>query len=1192
MSFVERVLAEMKGLRFVLAVMCALLLLVASAPAQETTGGLEGTVTDPSGAVVPGAHISLTGTTLVGTKEGSTDSSGYYRFANLPPGTYTVKVTAKGFETLEQSLEIEVGHIPTLKLQLQIGSTTSTVEVTGAAPVIDVTSDQNITNVTSAELDNMPHGVSFQSVIQFAPMARNEPLGGFRSALGMASGGTGGSTPGSTGNGLNFGYSIGGAADSESSYLVEGQDTEQLSGGYSKANVPFEFIDQVEMKTSGIEAEYGGALGGVVNVVMKKGSNGYHGALFTTFEPQWLDANNNGVYLRYSQEAGAPACPLTGGKPTMATCFDPPSELYNPKRDTFDNVQPGFTLGGPIIKDRIWFFAGFAPEYNKLDKRVDFTNSPANPGAGVELFTQNVWTYYTTARLDAAVTQKIRLYASWLYQYARENGDSLPVSDPEGEPGFVNTSIFSPLSAFAPTLGWSAPNSTYNFGADITLTPRIVATTRFGYFFENYHDFGWQTTTPNLQWNSAGAVGLKDNKGNALPANLQMGGNATTAPYVSTFTPFNSNKHDQFNQDVAFFWSGWGSHNFKVGYQLNRLENTISQNGNVPLAFVTAGGGLPYSPSTATGVTNCKALKTEWGVCAGQYGYLTVQDFATVLSAPAVDWNHALYAQDSWTVGHGLTFNLGLRVEKESLPAPGGVNVPGINFSWTDKVAPRLGVAWDPTRTGKMKLFFSYGVVNDVMKLLVAQTSFGAQAYEDCTYALGPDGTPAGFSVSDIDLVFKNGRACPSGPATLGANFANGTTPPGLTDAGTGISLIENVNFRPAEPVAPGVKPYRQHEYVVGWDYEISKDLAFEARYDRRRLDHVIEDASLADPSVGELYTIVNPGEGVDKTLDGYASFLQSLGQAFLVPGYSFNSSGTFGTCPTCPPNPKPVRDYDGIEMRLTKNMSHNWTGMFSYTWSSLWGNYTGLTTTDQNDGDAPGRDSPDTSRAFDEPFFYYGANGKSNNGPLPTDRPNTFKGNAYYQLPWKGMKTTFGIFQYAYQGTPMSSYTDLAAAFFGIPYESTYLFGRGQWAPITQDAFGNMTFGTPYARRTPWYTQTDFNAGHQFDVAEGKSLRFDISIFNLWNQHSVVQYYEGFNSINSETPLSPNGVTLSDGALLYQTLEEGYNPQAWVSAPGSAKACNGVACTLPLTVKSSQYGQPVQYQLLRNMRLGLTFTF
>ena len=274
-----------------------------------------------------------------------------------------------------------------------------------------------------------------------------------------------------------------------------------------------------------------------------------------------------------------------------------------------------------------------------------------------------------------------------------------------------------------------------------------------------------------------------------------------------------------------------------------------------------------------------------------------------------------------------------------------------------------------------------------------------------------------------------NGRACPNGEPTTPANFAGGVTPVSLTDP-SGVSLIENVNLRPWEPVAPGVKPYRQHEIVAGVDFQIARDWAFEARYDRRRLDHVIEDASLADPTNFEMYTIVNPGQGVNKTLDGYANYLQSIGSAFGIPNFAFNANpdpaAQFGTCPTCPNNPVAIRNYDGLELRLTKSASKGFAGMFSYTYSSLWGNYTGLTTTDQIDGGTTGRNSPDTTRAFDEPFYYFGANGKSTNGPLPTDRPNTFKGNAYYNLPWKGMTTTFGLFQVAYEGSPMSSFTDV----------------------------------------------------------------------------------------------------------------------------------------------------------------------
>jgi len=1164
-----------------------------SALAQETTGGLQGTVKDPSGAVVPGAQVVVTGTALVGKKELETDSSGYYRFANLPPGTYTITVTAKGFRTSKRTVNLEVGHLPTSDFLLEMGAATEVVEVVGAgAPAIDVTTTQNLTNITNDDIINMPHGLSYQSVIQFAPMARNEPLGGYI-VNGAGSGGTGGAPPGSAGNGQTFGISVGGGADSENGYLVEGQDTENISGGYSKANVPFQFIQEVEIKSSGIEAEYGGALGGVVNVIMHKGGNEYHGELFATYDSNGLDANNNNIFLRYDPAAAPPPAG-----------FDAPAQLYNPKKDHFRNTQAGFTVGGPILKDRVWFFAGFAPLINTRAKTVNFGSNDG--GAGNQYFTQDRQTYYGNGRIDASVTQKIRLFASWLYQYSRETGVDLPISD-QSQGLFLNTSTGSPLTAFSHGLGWTAPNSTYNVGADISLTPKIVATTRYGYFFENYQDFGWQTATPDLVWSTAtNGVGALANctpliplpappsppctPTVPIPAGLQLAGGSSSAPYTGTFTPFNANKHYQFNEDVAFYKGGWwGTHNFKVGYQLNHLVNSISQNGNVPQAFLTVGSGHGYSPSTTTGIANCATLKAAYGFCAGQDGYLTVQDFATVLASPASDWNHALFAQDNWTVGHGLTLTLGIRVEKESLPAPGGVKVHAIDFAWTDKVAPRLGAAWDPTGHGKMKLFGSYGVVNDVMKLLVAQTSWGAQAFEDCTYALGPD-AGGGFSNSEINLVFKQGRACPSGPVTLGANFAGGTPAP-LIDAKTGVSLIENVNFRPAEPIAPGVKPYRQHEYVVGGDYQISRDLALEVRYDRRRLDHVIEDSSLADPTVGELYTIVNPGEGVNRTIDGYAAFLQSLGQAFLVPGYSFNSGNNFGSCPTCPPMPKAVRNYDGVEFRLTKARTKHWAGLFSYTYSRLWGNYAGLTNTDQTDGNSTGRNSPDTSRAFDEPFYYYGANGKSTNGYLATDRPNTFKGNVYYELPWNRLNTstTFGLFQYAYQGTPMASYSDVSAAFFGIPYESIYMFGRDKWVNATQDASGNITLGAPYSRRTPWFTQTDFSIAQSFKVKERQALRFEANVTNLLGQHSVLAFYEGLNSINFETALFPgvgsNGkpITLSSGAALYKELMSGYNPQQWI---------NGNGGLVPRVIKSSWYGLPQQYQLLRNIRIGVRYTF
>src|ERR1035438_9634536 len=289
-----------------------------SSSCQETTGGLQGTVKDPTGAVVAGADVTVSAPTLVGSKEIITDSTGYYRFANLPPDTYTILVKAQGFETLKRAkVLIEVGHLPTVNLTLSIGAVTSVIEVTTEGPMIDPTTTTTLTSIPEDVLQDVPHGTSFQSVIQFAPAARNEPLEGSS----MLSNGSGSASPGNGSNGGGFGFSIGGGADSENSYLVEGQETANIIGGYSHTNVPMDFISEVQMKTSGVDAEYGGALGGVVNVIMNKGTNHWHGTAFTGFQ----DGAMNGSpvpTLRYS--------PTSSGTNTSWGAIDPPFQVYQP----------------------------------------------------------------------------------------------------------------------------------------------------------------------------------------------------------------------------------------------------------------------------------------------------------------------------------------------------------------------------------------------------------------------------------------------------------------------------------------------------------------------------------------------------------------------------------------------------------------------------------------------------------------------------------------------------------------------------------------------------------------------------------------------------------------------------------------------------------------------------------------------
>lgn len=1123
------------------------------ANAQETTGALQGTVKDQTGAVVPHARIHVSTPSLPGGKTTDADEKGFYHFDNLPPGTYTETVVAKGFANLKhENVVIEVGHVPTLDVTLSIGSEATTVEVTSESPVIDVTTETTQTNITHDVVSYVPHGVSFQSVIQFAPSARNEPLQGNT----MTGNGTGGTSPGNGSNGNAIGYSIGGAADSENAYLVEGQETADVIGGFSHTNVPFDFIQEEEVKTSGVEAQYRGALGGVVNVIMKKGSNHYHGSVFLQFETSGMDGSPT-AYSRYDPN---------GTTTTLDNGFviDPDYQIYQPKKDKTGDWLPGFTLGGPLLpvgkwRDRLYFFAGFNPEFHDIERKVNFSGT-------VIPFSQNTQTFYTNARVDAAITQRVHAFASWLYQGQKQAGESLPYADAAN--GLFNVSSGNNPTNYAHTLGYRAPNITSNFGADITLTKSLVSTTRYGYFFENYADHGYPTGGNIYVFNAAGLGQANGYESQALDAN---------------FTHRNAEKHKQLDQDIAFYKSGWaGTHNFRFGYQFNQESDNIFQGYNAPEIIVVP--GEQYAVATTEGATNCAAAVaagqavatydpntgalTKCGGVSGGAGYEYAIDAGN--GGVAVSDNNAFYAQDTWTIGRGITVNAGLRMEKEFLPAenqPNGQIVKSINFGWGDKLQPRIGAAWDVFKNGKMKVFGDYGAFTDIMKLNLAIGSFGGQYWNNCVYLLNSS------NYTDLSVTANSsGRYCPSagGPALL----TGGNTPAGFT-------YIENQNFRgwpttcstcsaTAEGVAPGLKPYRQHESSFGVDYQLSPTLTLEGRWDRRRLDQAIEDSSLFSPAAGgETFVIVNPGYGVNSTFNGFWNFLYGT----PPPACSGDS---------CPPNGiiPAARSYDGLEFRLTKSYSHNLYAMVSYTYSNFRGNYTGLTSSDLGDGGG-GRNAPNNSRSFDEPYFSWSSYGTSASGPLPTDRPNVVKAISYYELPWgnwlKRATTGFGLDQLIYQGTPLTSYLDVGYAFpGGFP---TFVEGRGNWADVSQDpTTGAITAGPTYSRRTSPYTQTDFNFKQSFRVGESQAITFDATFTNLFNQRAIVAYNSQIDSNLTPTFVAPSGETLPAGAPAYAAFEHPYDWRSLMTAD-------------QVTVNSG-YGKPYEYQLARTIRLQFHYNF
>lgn len=1112
----------------------SLSLLSTGAFAQETMGGLQGTVKDPSGAVIVNAAVEVRSPALIGVKKQETDQGGYFRFANLPPGLYSVSVTTSGFRGYrKENIALEVGRLPTLDIVLEVGSTAEVVEVAADAATIDVSQSKVQTNIANNILANVPtQSRSFQSVIQFAPGARSEPL--------------------------QAGYQIDGASNSENAYLVEGMETASLFDGHSAANVPMDFIQEVQVKTSGFEAEYGGALGGVVNVISKRGSNEFSGSLFTYYSGSGLDVGPNPTLIKN---------PLVPTNANGAKRLDQPAEMYQPKQDHYRTVTPGFTLGGYLVKDRLWFFASGAPEYQVLGRTVNFAAASGVPGQ--RTFNRNINTYYSTGRLDYLATQKIRLYGSWSYSYAKGTGTSLPQADDLSSQ--YNSSSTTNPDNWNNGIGYVAPNVIYSSGADITLTPNLVLTSRFGYFYYDYQDRGLasglkyiyrDTNYPYSTGNAPALATTTALDGTVLPSQFV---NATGWTNIgnNSQTVFDKWKKYNFSQDLAWFKRGFGTHNLKVGYTFNHGTNdTISgyNSADVYVAF-----NVPYGPQTTNGIARCQGIiaqnqslygqaggAADGSSCQGLWGTVNLRDLGT--TGKVGGWNHALYAQDAWTIGPRLTVNVGVRFDKENLPSYNSLpGFQGINFGWGQKVAPRLGAAYDITGKGKLKVYASFGYFFDIMKYQLPRGSFGGDYWHDCVYALD---TPNFTQI--LPQRDSQGHYCPLGG---GATPAVGSFP------ANGLRFIENFDYRePANDpnqvgslgatglVDPNLDPMRQHEMVVGAAWEITPSLVFEPRYSRKRLDRTIEDAGTITQN-GEVYYIVNPGFGVNQSVQD---------------------------CNGCPINPKAVRNYDGIEFRLTKRMSSNFTGSVSYTYSRLYGNYSGLTATDVSDGGG-GRNGANSDRAFDEPFMQFDAHGQRADGPLATDRPHTFKGYGYYNLKWWKVNAMIGGFQQIYSGTPLSSYISV----WGAP---VFVEGRGNFVDVTRDATtGNWAASGVSSRRTPIFSQSDMSFSQDFAVSksnEKMKARVGVEIFNLFNQKSVTLVNQNLISTSGLNPAQCG--TAGTNCTPTQVNQSGFDYGALMSKGYDyIGAANSQSRTL-----NSLYGMPYGWQNPRSMRLTFRLTF
>src|SRR5262245_39278584 len=298
-----------------------IMLLIATGVSAQTatTGTIEGTVADTTGAVVPGVTVKVTSPNLIRTQTATADSQGRYRIANLPPGKYTVTVeAASGFGKFEQAdVEVNLSKTNTIDIKLQAQGASAVVEVVAGAATVDVSNNTTGTNISTEQFSNLPTPRTVQSLYTIAPTAA-------RSGLRDASG-------------RDRDPSVGGSSGPENNYILDGVTVTDPAFGGSGANLPFEFVQELEIKTGAYGADIGKATGGVFNVITKSGTNEFHGDAFAYFTTK-----------RLVRDVTDEAIPFTGAAP-----------------NGFSELDAGFDIGGPIVKYKLWFFGAFNPQQRK-----------------------------------------------------------------------------------------------------------------------------------------------------------------------------------------------------------------------------------------------------------------------------------------------------------------------------------------------------------------------------------------------------------------------------------------------------------------------------------------------------------------------------------------------------------------------------------------------------------------------------------------------------------------------------------------------------------------------------------------------------------------------------------------------------------------------------------------------------------
>jgi hypothetical protein len=776
---------------------------------------------------------------------------------------------------------------------------------------------------------------------------------------------------------------------------VDGIVTNSLVNGQSRQNTVFEYLDEVQVKTSGISAEFGGALGGVLSAVTKSGGNTFRG---------------EGHY--YFEGSATSASPV---RRLVLNPIDNQTVTYQQDREQ-PNAQNEFggSVGGPIVRDRLFFFGSYSPRSEKRTNEYTFSD-------GTGEISRQIWRQQMFGKLTYSSGQRIT--ANWSALWTPTTADGTLAAYNGATP---NTYVGA-RSSLDPNInrGYEINQVNSSGSVNVNLSNASYFSFRGGQFHDRYSDTGIPLTTSYT-------YGQPTTPLNAIiPPALQGGVNLTNVPRAQ-ITEFDTTKRTTFNMDYNHVFNAAGFHTLKGGYGFQRTKNDI--NSFYPGGYVvinwnqafTFGGSAPQR---------------------GVYGYYEVNDRR--ISNEAGNSIHSLYIQDQWTVGNRLTLNLGLRTENEKVPTfRPEVLEYAFQFGFADKLAPRLGAAYDLTGDGSMKVFGSWGMYYDWTKYELVRGSFGAETW--CQYYRSLDT----LAIDTLNLGNMPGRDI-------------WVTPGSCRDRRV-------PSFQGS--IDPEIEPMRQSSTSLGYEMQLNRNSLFSVHYIHNDLLETIEDVGFLTSTGDEGYLISNPGKR----------------QAAVQFAY--------GATPSPQPVPRPKRQYDAVELGFNRRFADNYFFSANYTISRLYGNYAGLASSDevrtpttgtssataQQQAGSISRPGGNVNRAWDIDEILWDSKGNLDpRGRLATDRPHVVKLYGSYDFPFG---TQVGAFFYGGSGTPLTTYVT-----------------SNHGADIFVNGRGDMG-------RTPALTQTNLLVTHQLRFAGSRALRFEMNVLNVFNQKTTRHIYNYLN--------------------------------------------------------------------------------